>query len=191
MTSTTTTSPVRVTSTVPEGYFDQAVPITVIMGVCGCGKTTVSTQIAERLGWESAEADDFHPQANIDKMSRGIPLTDEDRWGWLDQIAAWIKDHIERGVPGTVTCSALKRVYRDKLRMPGVVFVYMDGDYDTVQKRLSARQGHFMKADMLDSQFAILEPPSEDEVHLDVDLNEGGTPEQEADAIIAALGLHD
>ena len=136
--------------TIPDGYLRDAAPILVVMGVCGCGKTSVATAIAERQGWDSAEADDFHPQANIDKMAAGIPLTDDDRWGWLDKLAAWIREHVESGKPGVLTCSALKKVYRDKLRLPGVVFVYLSGDYDTVMELLSHRSGHFMKPAMLD-----------------------------------------
>jgi gluconokinase len=173
--------------TIPDGYLRDAAPILVVMGVCGCGKTSVATAIAERQGWDSAEADDFHPQANIDKMAAGIPLTDDDRWGWLDKLAAWIREHVESGKPGVLTCSALKKVYRDKLRLPGVVFVYLSGDYDTVMKLLSHRSGHFMKPAMLDSQFAILEPPSADEVHLTIDLSRHMTVEQETQAVIDAL----
>jgi carbohydrate kinase (thermoresistant glucokinase family) len=174
-------------NTIPDGYLRDAAPILVVMGVCGCGKTSVATAIAERQGWDSAEADDFHPQANIDKMAAGIPLTDEDRWGWLDKLAAWIRGHVDNGKPGVVTCSALKKVYRDKLRLPGVVFVYLSGDYDTVMELLAHRSGHFMKPAMLDSQFAILEPPSADEVHLTLDLSKHLSVEQETQAVIDAL----
>lgn len=178
-----------VENTVPEGYFRDSMPVLVIMGVCGCGKTAVGSAIAERQGWDSAEADDFHPQANIDKMAAGIPLTDDDRWGWLDKVAAWICGHVESGEPGVVTCSALKRIYRDKLRMPRVVFVHLNGDYDTVMQLLSHRSGHFMKPAMLDSQFEILEPPAANEVHVSVDLKQRLTIDQEARAVIDALSL--
>ncbi|MCH4208829.1 gluconokinase [Bifidobacterium sp.] len=176
-------------NTVPEGYLHESTPILVIMGVCGCGKTSVGTTIAQRQGWDSAEGDDFHPQANIDKMAAGVPLTDDDRWGWLDKLAGWIREHIESGKPGVMTCSALKRVYRDKLRMPGVVFVYLSGDYDTVMDMLSHRTGHYMKPAMLDSQFEILEPPAADEVHVSVDLDQHLTIEEESQAVLDALQL--
>ncbi|WP_314687182.1 gluconokinase [uncultured Bifidobacterium sp.] len=174
---------------VPDGFLDGRTPILVVMGVCGCGKTTLNENLSSLLGWDSAEADDFHPQANIDKMSRGIPLTDDDRWGWLESIGSWIDDHIRRGEPGTITCSALKRVYRDRLRRPGVVFVHLAGDYDAVLRRMRSRSGHFMKVSMLDSQFAILESPQDDEAHLTLDVASSATPAEEAAAVAAALGL--
>ncbi|WP_239512314.1 gluconokinase [Bifidobacterium aerophilum] len=176
-------------NTIPEGYFDHTKPIAIIMGVCGCGKTTVAEHLAAELGVKYAEADDFHPKANIEKMASGHPLTDEDRWPWLDALAAWIDRRVAAGEPAVVTCSALKKVYRDKLRRPGVVFVYMKGTYDEVLARMSHRQGHFMKTDMLRSQFDILEEPGDDEVHVDVEIGHGTTPDQEAAAVIGALGL--
>lgn len=174
---------------VPDGFLDGRTPILVVMGVCGCGKTTLNENLSSLLGWDRAEADDFHPQANIDKMSRGIPLTDDDRWGWLESIGVWIDDHIRRGEPGTITCSALKRAYRDRLRRPGVVFVHLAGDYDAVLRRMRTRSGHFMKTSMLDSQFAVLEPPEADEAHLTLDVASSATPAEEAAAVAAALGL--
>ncbi|NEG71277.1 AAA family ATPase [Bifidobacterium ramosum] len=161
------------------------------MGVCGCGKTTVAEHLAAELGVKYAEADDFHPKANIEKMAAGHPLTDEDRWPWLDALAAWIDQRIAAGEPAVVTCSALKKVYRDRLRRKGVVFVYMKGTYDEVLARMSGRKGHFMKTSMLQSQFDILEEPGADEVHVDVEIGHGTTPDQEAAAVVAALGLHD
>jgi gluconokinase len=175
--------------TVPDGYFDDAAPILVVSGPAGCGKTAVATTIARDRGWDFAEADDYHPQANIEKMAAGIPLTDDDRWGWLDALAAWMRGHVEHRRPAVLTCSALKRIYRDRLRMPGVVFVYLDGDYETVMALLARRHGHFMKPAMLTSQFAILEPPDPDEVHISIDLSRHPTLEQEAHAVIRALRL--
>lgn len=98
-------------------------------------------------------------------MAAGHPLTDEDRWPWLDTIAAWIDERVAAGEPAVVTCSALKKIYRDKLRRQGVVFVYMQGTFDEVMERLSHRQGHFMKPSMLQSQSDILEEPGDDEIH--------------------------
>ncbi len=183
------TVPAVVDDTVPQGYLDAATPVLVIMGVSGCGKTTMNEHLGSKLGWDMAEADDFHPQANIDKMAHGVPLTDQDRWPWLDSIHNWIADHIRRGVPGTVTCSALKRIYRDRLRMPGVVFIHLSGDYDSIMERLSKRQGHFMKPQMLRSQFDTLEPLGPDEVHLTIDVDLRMSPEVEAEEVIDTLGL--
>ena len=181
--------PTAVDNTVPPDYFHDRTPILVIMGVSGCGKTTMNEHLGNKLGWDMAEADDFHPQANIDKMARGIPLNDQDRWPWLDSIHDWIEDHMRRGVPGTVTCSALKRVYRDRLRMPGVVFIHLSGDYDSIMERLSKRKGHFMKPQMLRSQFDTLEPLGPDEVHLTIDVGMHMSPEIEAEEVIDTLGL--
>ena len=176
-------------NTVPAVYFADCKPIAIIMGVYGCGKTTVAEHLAAELGVKYAEADDFHPKANIEKMAAGHPLTDEDRWPWLDALAAWIDQRVAAGEPAVVTCSALKKIYRDRLRRKGVVFVYMKGTYDEVLQRMSGRQGHFMKTDMLQSQFDILEEPSADEVHIDVEIGHGTTPQQEAAAVVAALDL--
>lgn len=174
-------------NTVPADYFADCKPIAIIMGVCGCGKTTVAEHIAAELGVKYAEADDFHPKANIEKMAAGHPLTDEDRWPWLDALAAWIDQRVAAGEPAVVTCSALKKIYRDRLRRKGVVFVYMKGTYDEVLQRMSGRKGHFMKTNMLQSQFDILEEPGADEIHIDVEIGHGTTPDQEAAAVLAAL----
>lgn len=181
--------PSAVENTVPQDYLKDQTPVLVIMGVSGCGKTTMNTHLSEKLGWDTAEADDFHPQANIDKMAHGIPLDDEDRWPWLDKIHDWIKDHIDRKVPGTVTCSALKRIYREKIWMPGVIFIHLSGDYDSIMERLSHRKGHFMKPQMLKSQFEALEPPSQDEIHMTIDVGLRMPPEVEAEEVIDTLGL--
>lgn len=121
-------------------------------------------------------------------MAAGHPLTDEDRWPWLDTIAAWIDERVVAGEPSMVTCSALKKIYRDKLRRQGVVFVYMQGTFDEVMERLSHRQGHFMKPSMLQSQFDILEEPDDDEIHVNVHIGQAD-PEHEAVAVAGALGL--
>ena len=142
-----------------------AAPIVLIMGVSGSGKTTIGALLAGQLGWLYAEADDFHPRANVEKMAAGHPLTDEDRWPWLDAIGAWIDATGAKGRPGVVTSSALKRVYRDRLRAgrPQVRLIYLDADRDTVARRLTARSGHFFPPELLDTQFAALEPPTDDE----------------------------
>ena len=133
------------------------------MGVSGCGKSTVAGVLAGRTGWDLCEGDDLHPPENVAKMAAGHALTDDDRWPWLARIADWIRAHVESGRPGIVTCSALKRSYRDVLRGDGVVFVYLHGTREQIAARLAARHGHYMPAALLDSQFATLEPPGEDE----------------------------
>jgi gluconokinase len=137
----------------------------VVMGVAGCGKSTVAAMLSRRLGREFAEADAFHSAANIAKMRSGIPLTDEDRWPWLDAIAAWIATERANARPCIVACSALKRRYRERLAAGhgDVRFVYLKGDYETVAARLAGRSGHYMPLSLLESQFAALEEPAPDE----------------------------
>jgi gluconokinase len=160
--------------------------VLVVMGVSGTGKSTVARLLAGRLGWELEEGDDLHPAANVAKMQAGQPLDDDDRWPWLDRIAAWITDHLQGGNPGVITCSALKRVYRDKLRAPGVVFVHLDGTREEIFELISNRRGHFMPPSLLDSQLSTLEPLGDDESGIVVHL--GQRPEEEAQAVIDALG---
>jgi gluconokinase len=119
-------------------------PVLVIMGVSGSGKSTVAGLLAGRLGWDLAEGDDLHPASNVAKMQAGEPLTDEDRWPWLESIAEWIRAHTQDGTPGVVTCSALKKRYRDALRGEGVVFVFLQGSKEKISDRLASRHGHFM-----------------------------------------------
>ena len=142
----------------------ESVKAIVVMGVSGSGKTTVAALLAGRLGWDFVDGDDLHPAENVAKMRAGTPLTDMDRWPWLDTIAAWI-DAARAGKPGVVTCSALKRVYRDRLLAgrPDVRLVYLHGSFDVIAARQAARQGHFMPASLIESQFATLEPPGADE----------------------------
>ncbi len=161
--------------------------VLVVMGVSGSGKSTVAAMVADRLGWDLAEGDDMHPPANVAKMQAGTPLTDEDRWPWLDVVASWIGDHLDRGRPGVVTCSALKRSYRDVLRAPGVVFVHVAGDGTLIADRMAARSGHFMPTSLLASQLATLEPPEADEVHLTVAADR--TPQEESAEVVERLGL--
>jgi gluconokinase len=147
------------------------VRILVVMGVSGSGKTTVARLLADRLGWDLGEGDDLHPAVNVAKMAAGQPLSDDDRWPWLDLVAAWIDDHRARSRPGVITCSALRRRYRDVLRRPDVLFVLLNGDRELLAGRLAARTGHFMPVALLDSQLATLEVPGPDEnaVVIDVD----------------------
>lgn len=145
----------------------------VVMGVAGSGKSTVARSIQDRLGWSFAEGDDFHPIANIAKMSSGTPLTDEDRWPWLDSIVAWTAREDEADRDTIVTCSALRRVYRDRLRAaPGrTVFLHLHGAESVLAQRLTDRPGHFMPPSLLPSQLATLESLGADEegVVLDID----------------------
>src|SRR5439155_13588199 len=123
-------------------------PVVVVTGVAGSGKTTVGAMLAGRLGWTYAEADDFHPEANVAKMAAGHPLTDDDRWPWLAAIGRWIDARRAAGEPAVVSCSGLKRTYRDVLRRgrPEVRLVFLDGSREFIARRLVARHGHFMKA---------------------------------------------
>lgn len=155
----------------------------VVMGVSGSGKSTIGEQVARLLHAQYLDADDAHPQANIDKMAAGNPLTDDDRWPWLDHL----HDALAASERIVVTCSALKRSYRDVLRrVEGVEFAYLEVEPSTVRERIGDREGHFMKADMVDSQFATLEPPSPDET--DVTTFDGRTsPESLVDEVIDRL----
>ncbi|MDR7330150.1 gluconokinase [Corynebacterium guangdongense] len=156
----------------------------VVMGVSGSGKTTVGEMLAEQLGLPYYDGDDLHPQANIDKMAQGIPLTDEDRWPWLTLVGEWLA---ERPAGGVIGCSALKRSYRDAIRAasPGVSFVHVHGAKELLRERMEHRPGHFMPASLLDSQFATLEELDEDEVGQVFDVAD--TPDRIVEA--AALWL--
>ncbi len=142
----------------------------VVMGVTGCGKSTVGVALAERLDGPFGDADDFHSPENVARMAAGTPLTDADRVPWLHAIGAWLASQPDGAV---ASCSALKRSYRDILResAPGVSFVHLHGDRETVRRRVSGRAGHFMPSSLVDSQFAALEPldPAERGVVLDLD----------------------
>lgn len=161
--------------------------VLVLMGVSGSGKSRVAGLLAGRLGWDVEEGDDLHPPANVAKMASGVPLTDADRWPWLAQVGAWVREHTDAGQSGLITCSALKRSYRDALRGEHVVFVYLAGDRELIAARLAVRHGHFMPAALLDSQFATLEPPGPDERSITIDIAESVTAE--AEQIVATLGL--
>jgi gluconokinase len=161
--------------------------VLVVMGVSGSGKTTVAELLAERLAWPFLEGDSLHPAANIAKMESGQPLTDEDRWPWLRRIATWIEERLDAGESGIVTCSALKRSYRDVLdrRGSGVLFVYLAGERATLEERMKARTGHFMPLSMLDSQLQTLEEPQPDEPSVHVPIEQ--STEEIVDEVLAAL----
>src|SRR3954452_16740440 len=147
---------------------EQPVPRTttiVVMGVSGAGKSTVAAELVKRLGWDFAEGDEFHPPENVEKMRAGIPLDDEDRWPWLRRLAEWIGEHEAAGANAVVTCSALKRAYRDLLRdgHPSVWFAHVDVPREVLAERLAQRKGHFMPPSLLDSQLATLERLGEGE----------------------------
>ena len=163
--------------------------VLVLMGVSGCGKTTTGALLAGRLGWSFRDADSFHPPQNIEKMSRGTPLTDEDRAPWLSAIAAWIDGRLAAGERGIVSCSALKRAYRDAILggRPGVQLVFLKGDKALVATRMAARLDHFMPPALLDSQFATLEEPAPDENPLVVPVSP--QPGEVVEFILRELGL--
>jgi carbohydrate kinase (thermoresistant glucokinase family) len=136
--------------------------ILVAMGVCGCGKSTVGRSLAEDLGWSFFDADDFHPEANVAKMASGQPLTDDDRWPWLDRIADELRRVLARGDHAVLACSALKHAYRERLKRAGDVrIVYLKGDQATIASRLAGRQHKYMPASLLQSQLATLEEPTD------------------------------
>lgn len=146
----------------------------VVMGVSGVGKSTTAECLADRLGWKLAEGDEFHPQANIDKMSAGIPLNDEDRGPWLTALRDWISAQAAAGVCTVVTCSALKRRYRELLSGAScrVCFVHLVAEADDIAARMSQRRGHYMPGSLLGSQFADLEPLGSDEDGLAVTVDQ-------------------
>lgn len=137
----------------------------IVMGVSGSGKTTVAKALADTMTWTYVEGDELHPQANVEKMRAGIPLTDEDRWPWLRKIGEWIDEHEHQAKSAVITCSALKRSYRDLLRegRPGVVFCHVDVSREELERRLAERKGHYMPASLLQSQLDTLEPLQKDE----------------------------
>lgn len=161
----------------------------VVMGVSGAGKSTVARRLADELGWPLAEADEFHPTANIGKMSAGIALTDADRAPWLEALRGWITERAAAGDDTVVACSALKRAYRDVLRQARahVLFVHLMGDPALVTARLASRSGHFMPPSLLDSQFDDLEPLESDEDGITVGL--ARPPERIAASVVPRLGL--
>lgn len=167
--------------------------VVVVTGVSGSGKSTIGRALADRLGWDLLEGDDFHPAANVEKMRRGVPLDDADRAPWLDRLHAAIADRVAAGNAlagnnAVLASSALKRRYRDRLRQgldPGAVrFVHLDVDRATLERRLREREGHYMPPSLLDSQLADLEPPTAGEA-LVVDATR--SPDEVVAAIVAGL----
>ena len=162
--------------------------IVIIFGVSGAGKTTVGKLLARELGWRFIEADDFHPSGNIQKMRSGHPLTDKDRWPWLERLRQQIERSLSTGENAILACSALKRAYRDRLRVSNETkFVFLRGDYVLVEKQLRSRHGHFMNAKLLRSQFADLEEPKPDEDVLTIELRR--KPQELVEEIKAKLHL--
>jgi gluconokinase len=159
----------------------------VVMGVSGSGKTTVAVELARRLGWEFAEGDDHHPAANVEKMRAGVPLDDADREPWLRGLADWIAERERAGTSCVLTCSALKRSYRDLLRRgnDSVLFAHVDVPEAVLAERLAQRTGHYMPPSLLTSQLATLEPLQDDEPGITV--SGTGEPAAVVDAIVAAL----
>jgi gluconokinase len=161
--------------------------ILIVAGVSGSGKTTVGAMLAGRLGWRFADADEFHPAANIEKMRAGIPLTDDDRWPWLRAIGAWMDERAARDESAIVTCSALKRSYRDLLLQgrPQARMVFLTADREVLARRLAARHGHFFPQQLLGTQFGDLELPGPGE-HV-VTIVPADDPADTVTSIIAVL----
>lgn len=159
--------------------------IVVLMGVSGSGKSTVGTALASRLGWPMLDADDLHPPDNVAKMAAGIPLTDDDRWPWLDRVVDELRRLTISGGHAVLACSALRKAYRDRLARAGDVrFVHLRGGEATIAARLASRRHRYMPAGLLGSQFATLETPAD---AIDIDIE--ASVEAQVDAIVAALGL--
>jgi len=162
--------------------------IVIIFGVSGAGKTTVGKLLARELGWHFLEADDFHPAANIKKMRSGHPLTDEDRWPWLEALREQIERFLAVEEDAVLACSALKRKYREHLRVsPDVKLIFLRGDFALIEKQLRGRRGHFMNPELLQSQFADLEEAEPDEDALTIEL--GRTPQEIVEEIKTKLRL--
>lgn len=158
----------------PEQQMKKAHAI-IVMGVSGCGKSSVGETLAETLHLIFAEGDELHPAANVEKMSKGIPLTDEDRMPWLDRIGERMKASLEKGEGIIVSCSALKRIYRDRLRSAAggsLFFVYLEGSKALLTKRMAERKGHFMPVSLLESQLATLEVPTGEPGVVTVDIDD-------------------
>jgi gluconokinase len=149
--------------------------VVVVMGVSGSGKTTIATMLADTLGWHYQDGDDLHPRENVEKMKGGTSLTDADRWPWLERIAGRIDGWRAKGEAGVVTCSALKRAYRDIIvgARPDAALVYLRGTRELIHGRMAARKGHFMPLGLLENQFSVLQEPAADERPIVVDIAAG------------------
>lgn len=165
----------------------QQAQVLVVMGVSGSGKSTVAALVAERLGWIFVDGDSFHTPEHVAKMHAGLALDDEDRAPWLARIAVWVRQRLETGESGVIVCSALRRAYRDVLTGGSrrVRIVYLEGDKAVIAARLAERRGHFMSPHLLDSQFAVLEPPAPEEHPITVGVLD--SPEAIAGRIVAAV----
>jgi carbohydrate kinase (thermoresistant glucokinase family) len=165
-----------------------ALTVLVTMGVSGAGKTTLGEALAKHLAWPFVDGDALHPAANVAKMASGQPLTDADRAPWLKAIGDWIDARAAAGEPGVVSCSALRRAYRDEIDQgrPQVRFVYIHGDFDLIAARMAHRKGHFMPPSLLQSQYDTLEPPAADEPVITVEAADG--TEAQVAAVVEALG---
>ena len=162
--------------------------IVIVFGVSGAGKTTIGKLLAEELGWQFYEADDFHPRANIEKMRSGRPLTNEDRWSWLELLREQITRSLAAKENVVLACSALKRAYRERLCVSDdMKFVFLRGDYALIERQLRRRRGHFMNPALLQSQFADLEEPEPDEDAITIELERA--PEELVEQIKAKLDL--
>ncbi|KRE71753.1 gluconokinase [Arthrobacter sp. Soil762] len=164
----------------------------VVMGVAGSGKSTIAAALSQQLGWACAEADEFHPQSNIDKMTQGIPLQDEDRWPWLREIKDWMTANAAAGKSTVLTCSALKQSYRQLLAdaQGRVLFIHLDGGADLIGQRMQGREGHFMPSTLLPSQLATLEPLTGDELAAgSLRLDISNSPAEIVAAVLAGLAL--
>jgi carbohydrate kinase (thermoresistant glucokinase family) len=161
--------------------------IAVMMGVCGTGKTSVGQIVASRMGWIFIEGDDLHPAANREKMASGTPLTDDDRWPWLDRITDRMRALDQAGQSAVIACSALRQVYRDRLRRSGaqIIFLHLTGDANVIRQRMEGRTGHYMPPGLLDSQLATLEPALPGETLHQIDIS--GTVEGITEAAIRSL----
>jgi carbohydrate kinase (thermoresistant glucokinase family) len=159
-------------------------PVLIVMGVSGAGKSTIAEALNTHLHWPYQEGDDLHSAGNIAKMAHHIPLTDADRWPWLDRVKAWIDTRVAAGEPGLITCSALKRIYRNRLIAGRAVvrILYLRADVQTLQDHVEQRTGHFMPPDLLKSQLATLEEPTPDENPITVQI-----AGQVADTVAAIL----
>ena len=164
----------------------------VVMGVAGSGKSTLAAALAEKTGWACAEADEFHPAGNIAKMSQGIPLQDEDRWPWLGEIRDWMTAQAQAGCSTVLTCSALKKSYRQLLSEAEgrVLFLHLDGGADLISQRMQGREGHFMPPTLLPSQLATLEALSQEELDAgSLRLDISRSPQELVAAVVQALDL--